>query len=298
MRVGLWVFLNFRENKYERFRMPLCRLVPQGQSQTRFTKIAEKPIHGIISLQNTYSGGIMDQSLTVRNQLLRKKAELKAWLANVSEDSVEIYNTVSRYRRSIALVQANGWINLVLGGFTFWLGYFNPSPSIISVGQATLGFAVAIISLFSIVKPTTKGIISFSVIFLVAGIWNLSITLIAGLRGLSPLVFGLGCVQLWWAYAFFQRYKLYNTFPRHVPTEEETRNLMYLWENLRNILAVDSGGSNVIGLKIGGRQWRGLLIADHAILIPTSQHSVLIAQRAEFTVTPTTTLNGSVNGHL
>jgi len=240
----------------------------------------------------------MEQPQSLRIGLIRHKAELKAFLANLSDDAIEVLNAVSRYRRSVALLQANGWLNLVLGAFTFWLGYSKPITTILSVGQAILGLVVAATSLFAIVRPITKGIVGFSAIFLLAGVWNVSISLIGGLAGLLPLVFGLGCLQLWWAYVFFRRYQVYAALPMSLPTEEETLSYNNLWASLHNIVAVDGSDPDLISLAIAGRRWRGFLIGDRAVLIPAKQHSILFAQRAEFTNVSDQALNGSVNGVL
>ena len=240
----------------------------------------------------------MEQPPSLRIRSIRQKAELKVFLSNLSDDAIAVLNAVSRYRRSVALLQANGWLNLVLGAFTFWLGYSKPTTTIFSVGQTILGLAVAATSLFALVRPITKGIVGFSAIFLLAGVWNVSISFIGGLTGLLPLVFGLGCLQLWWAYVFFRRYQVYASFPVHLPTEEETRSYNNLWESLRDISVVDRSDPDVVSLTIAGRRWRGLLIADRAILIPAKQHSILFAQRAEFTKVSDQALNGSVNGLL
>ncbi|MBZ0301806.1 MAG: hypothetical protein K8J31_18810 [Anaerolineae bacterium] len=126
--------------------------------------------------------------------------DIKTRLSTLTAEELNSLRDTYDVRWRTSWLRSTGWLNVILGGLTLWLGLTCPCgftvPKLI---QALAGGLIVGQSVWAIMLPSTAGFLRFALVFLGAGIWNLLLALSEGFAGGAFLVGLLGVAQLRWA---------------------------------------------------------------------------------------------------
>jgi hypothetical protein len=212
--------------------------------------------------------------------------ETKTRLLNLSPAELSGLQKVKEFREMSIWLGTNGWLNVFLGGLTLWLGLQGASHSILKALQALLGVLLIAQSLWSIIRPSTRAVLGFSLLFLITGIWNVFISVLAGLEGITWLVASLGLLQLWWAYKVYLKYQSYQKRSITVPSPETTSLYDEIWRAIAKVKPQSEGDPAFIKLLISTKMWNGLLVGDLAVFARSNTKLLMWAPKADVRFDP------------
>lgn len=208
---------------------------------------------------------------------------LKLRLQNLNPTEINELQRTYHYRWIKSLLGSTGWLNIFLGGFTFWLGLSGVDQNVLKVIQALLGAITIAQSLSSIISPTTAAILRFSLLFLAAGMWNIFVGARDNFDGLALFTGILGILQLWWAFSYYRVYQKYAPMTLTKPSLDTSTAYDEIW----GILAKTKNGvAEFIRLQMRYDWWQGLLLKDLAVLAHKRSKMVIFANEQDVAFTP------------
>src|SRR4051794_9915921 len=117
-------------------------------------------------------------------------------LAALSEADFSALQNAYYYRWLQLVLRSLGWLNLILGGLTLWLGLSGIDQGILKVIQALLGVVIVGVSLWGLAAPSRQVLFGYSFMFALTGIWNLLLGVRYGIFTSGLLIALLGLLQL------------------------------------------------------------------------------------------------------
>lgn len=189
-------------------------------------------------------------------------ARVKTQIENLDTGTLEQLDHAYKYRALMGILRSTGKFNILLGGLTLWLGINGWDYSTLHVFQAIFGALAVIVSIWAVVAPSLLGIRIFSGMLLIAGIWNVFLTIRDGFAGLSILVGLLGIAQLWWAYRENQRYQ------RYAFLEKPSAAIVQTQDEILDAIQRSSPQTDpdFVELKVDSKRWKGWLLGNLAVL--------------------------------
>lgn len=214
-------------------------------------------------------------------------AAIKSWFSNLTSDQISLINNIYQLRLRDSWLRTVGGLNLFLGLITLWLG----SPvlynfSIVRLIQYLIGAVIIVQSIWALVSQNTAGLLRFSGVFLISGVWNVFLAINGGLRG-GPLLVGIfGLLQLKWAYDTFLEYRRYQALKLPEPSPETKKIYDDIGRAVKNIERKND--PDVIQIWIGQLWWRALLLENVAIFVLGRRNLVAIEPKDLFNFIPHT----------
>src|SRR5258707_10572121 len=128
----------------------------------------------------------MDVRLMTDNFSPDQPEDLKTRFLSLSPEQLDALRLSYSYRLLQAGLRDTGWINLFLGGLTFFLGIGIPGNPVLKALQAFFGISIVLVSMWSIVSPVVIAVAVWTIVFGISGLWNIFIafsesSLIAGI---------------------------------------------------------------------------------------------------------------------
>lgn len=181
----------------------------------------------------------------------------------------------TEYQVMLTAQKSTGKLNLFLGALNLWLGVNGLERSSIHLGQIVFGVLLIAQSLSSVAAPSLNGMLRFSFLFMIAGLWNIGLVLRNGDSGLGLLIGLLGGLQLYWAYDYFRWYRRLNAMGQPAT---ETRDALRDAATTMNALSPEQD-DNLIEYKAKGlvRVW----LFQKLVLIADSKHEFASAIKRE-----------------
>ncbi len=219
----------------------------------------------------------MDVRLMTDNFSPDQPEELKTRFLSLSPEQLDALRLSYSYRLLQAGLRDTGWINLFLGGLTFFLGIGIPGNPVLKALQAFFGISIVLVSMWSIVSPVVIAVAVWTIVFGISGLWNIFIafsesSLIAGI---------LGLLQLWWTY------QLFLTFRKNSQTAKPGAETLRLYDLLQRTMQrfnIDIDPDS-IQLMFNRRWWQGFLLQDRVVLASRQGIALLLAERSKTTFT-------------
>lgn len=211
-----------------------------------------------------------------------KMADLKQRLANLTANEITSLQNTHLYMVRTNWLRTNGWVNIVLGLLTIWLGAL-PAPSsyqALKTVQIIIGIALALHSFMTIIQPDNPAIFRFVVLFLAAGIWNIALIFFA----YASLPLGvLGFFQLQWAYQFRTAYTRYTRLNIVKPSDADANLYQDTWKTFMKTDLKKDADVIRIWVGTGFGVWSGLLAGDYVFLGYRRPRLLLVQHLSEFT---------------
>lgn len=206
--------------------------------------------------------------------------DLKTRLANLNADEVLDLKQAYHWYWLKDWLRANGWLNLVLGGLTVWLGLDYPRLTWISGLQIVAGLLIIGQSVGALRSPDLAGVLRFALVFLGAGLWNLGI----GVTN-SNLLLGLfGLFQIAQAYQTYRQYQRLQSLNLHYPLA----STLHLYDQTCATVARGAFAQTRDGVQLWIRRnvWYGLLLDDLAVFGLKNRRLVIVRPKAEVNFVP------------
>jgi hypothetical protein len=188
------------------------------------------------------------------------------------------------YRWVTSLLRNNGWLNLLLGGLTLWLGLTGFGQSIFKVIQTIFGILIVGQSLWALRESTTSNIQRFSILFALCGIWNILLAVISGFYGIGLIIALLGILQLWSAYQFRKIHQQYSKVKLVKPSAEVAQLYDSIWKSLvKDIIYNDA---DYIEIEIQRRKWCGFPLPNRLVLAFKQRNILMLADKNDVLLVP------------
>lgn len=214
--------------------------------------------------------------------------DLKSRLAALSADEFEALQHALNFQSVRRISQSTGFINILLGGFTLWLGLNAMQPNTLSTVQVLLGALLIVVSLWAVTRPSLHVIGVYRWIFLIFGVCNLFIV-VANLTILPIFPLVLGLLQIKWTFDYnriFQENK--------ASFKEENRpspSLQSLVQEIQTRMPrlKSKTDQNLVDFQLGWRRWRGWLLGNYVFLFSSTWDKVYyFADKTTFALIPRT----------
>lgn len=204
---------------------------------------------------------------------------VKSQISALDADQIRSINNIFHIRLRNNWLRTVGWVNLILGALTLWIGsavFLNFSiPRFI---QFSIGIIIFGQSIWSLIVQNNGGLLRFAWVFLIAGAWNifLAINYINTGTFLTGL---LGLMQLKWAYDSFLGYRRYQEMNLPTPMPEMNKTYDDMWHFVSREMAKKA--PDLIQLWIGGLRWRALLAENFAVFASRRNKLLIIKPKTE-----------------
>ena len=214
-------------------------------------------------------------------------------LGALSENDFSALQNAYYYRWLQLVLRSLGWLNLILGGLTLWLGLSGIELGILKVAQTLFGVLIISVSLWGLIAPSRQVLFGYSIMFAVAGAWNIFLGFRYGIFTSSLLIALLGLLQLRWAYQYYVKY--YPHIPLNVakPSKETIKLYDAIWQEFA--LTRHASSEHLVEFIFNRQRWRGFLFGKYFALANPKQKLIIFAQRSEIDFT---TKNAEVGSKL
>ncbi len=215
-----------------------------------------------------------------RYRILPDADGLLARMAALSDTEIKALQNAYYYRWLQLTLRANGWLNLVLGGFTLLLGLSGLDYGILKVIQTLFGVVIVGVSLWGLLKPSRDAIFGYSIMFALAGAWNIFLGVRGGFVGIDLFGLVLGIFQVRWAYQFYQLYS--QKLPASIAKPDQDIRALYdaLWQEFAQTRRVIN--DQLLEMIFGRDRWRGFTFGDYVALASPKTKLIIFAHKSEF----------------
>lgn len=202
---------------------------------------------------------------------------IKAQLLNITDDQLKTLSDVYYIRCRNGWLTSNGRLNLVLGALTIWLGsaVFSNFTVVRSI-QLVIGTIIFVQSMWVLFDQNTVGMLRFSIVFLISGVWNIILAIGNSFSGSTLFIGFFGVLQLWWSYQAFISYRYYQKMNLSEPPSEINTFYDDVWHYISSDRRKDD--PDLIQMWINRSLWYVLLL-DNIAAFAFKRGKFLIVQR-------------------
>lgn len=200
-------------------------------------------------------------------------------LAALSEADFSAMQNAYFYRWLQLVLRSLGWLNLILGGFTLWLGLSGIELGILKIIQTAFGVLIIALSLWGLIAPSRQALFGYSIMFALAGAWNLFLGVKDGIFGSGLLIALLGLLQLRWSYQYYRKY--YPHIPLNVvkPSKETVALYDAIWREFA--MTRHASSEQLLEFVFMRERWRGFIFGDYFALASPKRKLIIFARKSE-----------------
>jgi hypothetical protein len=206
-------------------------------------------------------------------------AELRGRFSRLTPDMLSTLKNAAEFRTIRNVLRRFGQINIVLAGIYIALAIFGLRFDVITILELIFGVFLLVTSAWGMARPSVRGILMLSIVFVVIGAWNIFFTVRTGFRG-AGIFFGVvGVLQLIWAVQYYNRYNRYTAMSLTEPTEQVMTFVDSVWSALEKTRP--SPTNDVIEFVARARRWRGLLLESAGVFTENAENAIVFISKPE-----------------
>lgn len=205
--------------------------------------------------------------------------ELMSQLTSLTDADFAALQNAYYYRWLKSTLANYGWLNLILGGLTLLLGLMGIQFGLLKAIQALLGAIIVGVSLWALVSPSRQTYFGYSILFVLAGAWNLFLGIRDGALtgGLFLMIFGI--LQLRWAYQTYQVYTTRIPASTSKPSKETMALYASIWQQF--VRSRYAHNDQLLEVLFGRERWRGFTFGDYVAFASPKRKQLMFARRSE-----------------